>query len=152
MILFALCLGFILFGAVSSQAAPAYIPANQAYSNSLITITNPPAFSTTTQKGVVFCGYGQKDTKLYFYEYNSANNTYMPILSNGDQVSVTINSSGVFWKKIDFLSGYHKVVVYAESGSKAQTVKREINVIGSDLADKIKGFTVNVNGLVKKGI
>ena len=152
MISLVICLGFALFGALSSQAAPAFIPANEAYSSSLVTITNPPAFSTTTQKGVVFCGYGQKDKKLYFYEYNSANNTYKPILSKGEPISVTINSSGVFWKKIDFLSGYHKVVVYAEAGSKVQTVKREINVIGADLADKIKGFTVNVTGLVRKGI
>lgn len=134
----------------SVSAAPQSIPANVSLSGNLITITNPPAFSTTTQKGVVFCGYGKGGTTLYFYEYNSANNTYAPILSNGDHVSVTINNSGVFWKKINFDSGYHKVVIFAEKGNETQAVKREINVISPAIADKIRGFTLNINDLVRR--
>lgn len=137
---------------VVASAAPASLPATVSTSGNLITVTNPPSFSTTTNKGVVFCGYGQSGAKLYFYEYNSSTNTYRPILSDGEHVSLTINSSGVFWKKINFNSGYHKVVVYAESLNSTQSVKREINVITSDIVERIKGFSVNVNGLVKKGI
>ena len=146
----AMLLVLLSFAAVS--AAPESLPANVSTSGNLITVTNPPSFSTTTQKGVVFCGYGQSGTKLYFYEYNSSSNTYKPIISEGEHVSLTINSSGVFWKKINFNSGYHKVVVYAETNSQSQSVKREINVITPDIVDKIKGFSVNVNGLIKKGI
>lgn len=142
----------LLLMSVVSSAAPASLPATVSTSGNIITVTNPPSFSTTTNKGVVFCGYGESGTKLYFYEYNSTTNTYKPIYENGEHISLTINSSGVFWKKINFNSGYHKVVVYAESGSSTQSVKREINVITSDIMDRIKGFSVNVNGIVKKGI
>lgn len=142
----------LLLMSVVSSAAPASLPATVSTSGNIITVTNPPSFSTTTNKGVVFCGYGESNSKLYFYEYNSSNNTYRPIYENGEHVSLTINSSGVFWKKINFAAGYHKVVVYAESGNSVQSVKREINVITSDIVDRIKGLSVNVNGLIRKGI
>lgn len=138
------------FGSVF--AAPKSLPANVNLTSNLITVTNPPAFSTTTQKGVVFCGYGKSGTTLYFYEYDKTSNTYKPVLVDGKEASLTINASGVFWKKLNFSSGYHKVIVYAESGSSAQSVKREINVISSDIMDRLKSFSINVNSFVKKGI
>lgn len=139
-----------IFMSVAVSASPTSLPANVSLSGNLINITNPPSFSTTTQKGVVFCGYGKSGTTLYFYEYNSGTNSYKPILSNGEEVSVTVNNSGVFWKKINFDAGYHKVVVFAESGKTTQTVKREINVISPAIADKIRGFTLNINDLVRR--
>ncbi len=145
-------ISMVLLTFIVSSAAPASLPATVSTSGNIITVTNPPSFSTTTNKGIVFCGYGESNSKLYFYEYDSATNTYKPIYENGEQVSLTINSSGVFWKKINFPSGYHKVIVYAESGSLVQSVKREINVITSDIVDRIKGLSINVNGLVRKGI
>ena len=125
----------------SALCAPANLPAAvQVSATGIITVTNPPSFTSTTQKGVVFCGYGTPGTTVTIYEFNSDINSYLPVL-NG---SVTINNSGVFWKKVDFSGGYHKVIVFAENGDKTQAVKREINVLSPNIADKLKSYTVNI--------
>ncbi len=122
-------------------AAPSSLPASVSLSQSgLITVTNPPSFSSTTQKGVVFCGYGTQGTTVTIYEYNSQTGTYLPV--NGG--SVSINASGVFWKKIDLSGGYHKVILYAQKGDKTQAVKREINILSPNIADRMKSYTVNI--------
>lgn len=122
---------------VASFAAPVSLPANvQLSSNGIITVTNPPSFTSTTQKGVVFCGYGAPGTKVTIYEYNGQAGAYTKVSNS----SVTVSSSGVFWKKVDFSSGYHKVIVYAENGNSSQAVKREINV----LSPTIKSYTLNI--------
>lgn len=132
-------------------AAPATVsPSAVSTADNLVVITNPPYFTSTTQKGVVFCGYGKPGTKITFYAYS--NGTYSPITSNGSPVTVTINASGVFWKKVNFTTGSHKVIVYAESNGAYQIVKREINVIGNGITDKLRDFTVNItNDLLVKG-
>lgn len=122
---------------LTTFAAPSVLPLNVSLaSGGILTVTNPPSFSSTTQKGVVFCGYGTPGTKVTIYEYNGQTGNYKQIAGS----SVTVSSSGVFWKKIDFSSGYHKVIVYAENGGKTQAVKREIQV----LSPTIKGYTVNI--------
>lgn len=122
---------------VVSFAAPSTLPLNVSVaSTGIITVTNPPSFTSTTQKGVVFCGYGAPGTKVTIYEYNAQSGAYKQIANS----SVTVSSSGVFWKKIDFTTGYHKVIVYAENGNTTQAVKREITV----LSPTIKGYTLNI--------
>ena len=132
-------------------AAPATVSPNAASTaNNLVVITNPPYFTSTTQKGVVFCGYGTPGTKITFYTYN--NNAYSPIMSGATPVTVTINASGVFWKKVNFTVGAHKVIVYAEKNGAHQIVKREINVLGSSIADRMRDFTFNLTSeLLVKG-
>lgn len=132
-------------------AAPATVSPNAvSTSNNLVVITNPPYFTSTTQKGVVFCGYGTPGTKITFYIYG--NNTYSPIMSGSYPVNVTINTSGVFWKKVNFTTGAHKVIVYAEKNGAHQIVKREINVLGNGITDKMRDFTFNLtNDLLVKG-
>ena len=132
-------------------AAPATVsPSAVSTSSSLVVITNPPYFTSTTQKGVVFCGYGTPGTKITFYAYGG--NVYSPITSGGSPVTVTINASGVFWKKVNFSTGSHKVIVYAEKNGVHQIVKREINVIGNSTNDKMKDFTINLTSdLLVKG-
>ena len=132
-------------------AAPATVsPSTVSTADNLVVITNPPYFTSTTQKGVVFCGYGKPGTKITFYTYS--NNVYSPIMSGAVPVTVTINASGVFWKKVNFPIGAHKVIVYAEANGVHQIVKREINVLGNGIADKMRDFTINLtNDLLVKG-
>lgn len=132
-------------------AAPATVsPSAVSTADNLVVITNPPYFTSTTQKGVVFCGYGKPGTKITFYTYS--NNVYSPILSGSAPVTVTINASGVFWKKVNFSTGSHKVIVYAESNGARQIVKREINVIGNSSTDRMRDFTINLTSdLLVKG-
>ncbi len=123
-------------------AAPETLsPYVSSSSSALVVITNPPSFSTTAQKGVVFCGYGSKNTKVSFYKYDPSTGFYKKISGAG---SVTINSSGVFWKKIDFSDGNHKVIIYAENNGRVQIVKRQITVNNASLSDKLKDYTVNI--------
>ncbi len=150
--LITLLLSFIFVMApVCSMAAPETVsPSAVSTASNLVVITNPPYFTSTTQKGVVFCGYGTPGTKITFYIYS--NDTYSPILSGDEPVTVTVNASGVFWKKVNFTTGVHKVIVYAERNGAYQIVKREINVLGYSLADKMKDYTINIaNELLVKG-
>ena len=134
-----------------AYAAPATVsPSTVSTADNLVVITNPPYFTSTTQKGVVFCGYGKPGTKITFYTYS--NNVYSPIMSGAVPVTVTINASGVFWKKVNFPIGAHKVIVYAEANGVHQIVKREINVLGNGIADKMRDLTINLtNDLLVKG-
>lgn len=146
-----LCTIVVLMAPLYVSAAPATLsPSTTSTTSDIIVITNPPYFTSTTQKGVVFCGYGTPGTKVTFYMYG--NDTYMPIMSGAQPVTVTINASGVFWKKVNFTTGAHKVIVYAEKNGKHQIVKREINVLGYSLSDKMRDYTINIaNELLVKG-
>ena len=128
---------------LSVLAAPASLPATVTSSNNnLVVITNPPSFTSTTQKGVVFCGYGEPGTVITFYEYDSVTATYKPVMSNNAPITVKVNASGVFWKKIDFNGGYHKVIIYAEKNGQQQAVRREINVLSVGSVDIFKEYSV----------
>lgn len=146
-----LCAIVLVITPACALAAPETIsPSAVSTTSDLVVITNPPYFTSTTQKGVVFCGYGTPGTKITFYMY--ANDVYTPITLNSEPVSVTINASGVFWKKVNFTTGAHKVIIYAEKSGANQIVKREINVLGYSLADKMKDYTINIaNELLLKG-
>ena len=91
---------------------------------------------------ITFCGYGEPGTVISFYEYDSASATYKRIELGGAPVTVTVNASGVFWKKIDFEGGYHKVIIYAEKNGGYQTVRREINVLSVGSASMFKEYSV----------
>ena len=142
---------FFAIAPVCTYAAPATVsPSAVSTSSNLVVITNPPYFTSTTQKGVVFCGYGTPGTKITFYTYG--NNVYSPITSGASPVTVTINASGVFWKKVNFTVGAHKVIVYAEKNGAHQIVKREINVLGNSITDRLRDFTINLTtDLLVKG-
>ena len=131
------CSGLCAFAAPASLSA-----AVSSTNNNLVVITNPPSFTSTTQRGVVFCGYGEPGTVISFYEYDSDSATYKRIELGGAPVTVTVNASGVFWKKIDFEGGYHKVIIYAEKNGGYQTVRREINVLSVGSAGVFKEYSV----------
>lgn len=135
-----ICLsGIVCFAAPASLA-----PAAQSTASSLIVITNPPSISSTTQKGVVFCGYGESGVKVTFYKYNPLTGLYYPIISNSKELSLDIvYQSGLFWKKIDFSAGNHKIIVYAEKDGRVQIIKREINVLSPGIADNLFDYTLN---------
>lgn len=137
---------------VLSFAAPAYLPATAGSNTSdLVVITNPPSFSSTTQKGVVFCGYGKSDTTVTLYLFNTTSQRYEKMAVYGVPVSSTINASGVFWKKVNLPSGLNKILVYAENGNSVQVVRREVSVLNSSLADRIKDYTVNMTNALQMG-
>ena len=137
---------------VLSSAAPASLPANVGSNTSnLIVITNPPSFSSTTQKGVVFCGYGNNGTTVTLYLFNSTTQRYEKMSVYGSPVTSSINASGVFWKKVNLPGGSNKVLVYAENGNSVQVVRREVSVLNSGLADKIKDYTVNMSSALQMG-
>lgn len=137
---------------VLSFAAPASLPATAGSNTSnLIVITNPPSFSSTTQKGVVFCGYGESGTTVSLYLFNTTSQRYEKMAVYGVPVSSTINASGVFWKKVNLPGGLNKVLVYAENGNSVQVVRREVSVLNSSLADRIKDYTVNMTNALQMG-
>lgn len=137
---------------VLSFAAPAYLPATAGSNTSdLVVITNPPSFSSTTQKGVVFCGYGKSDTTVTLYLFNTTSQRYEKMAVYGVPVSSNINASGVFWKKVNLPSGLNKIIVYAENGNSVQVVRREVSVLNSSLADRIKDYTVNMTNALQMG-
>ena len=143
---------FVLLCPVLSLAAPAYLPANAGSNTSnLVVITNPPSFSTTTQKGVVFCGYGSSGTTVTLYLFNATSQRYEKMMVYGVPVTSSINASGVFWKKADLPGGLNKVLVYAEKGNYHQVVRREVSVLNSSLVDKIKDYTVNMSSALQMG-
>ena len=66
------------------------------------------------------------------------------MVSSGSAISLDIvYQSGLFWKKIDFTAGNHKVIVYAEKDGRVQIVKREINVLSPGIADNLFDYTLN---------
>ena len=137
---------------VITYAAPATLPANAASnSESLIVITNPPSFSSTSQGGVVFCGYGNKNTKVSIYLFNTTSQRYEKMAVYGVPVTATINESGVFWKKANLPSGLNKVLIYAENGSYYQVVRREVSVTNASFSQKLKDYTVNVPNALQMG-
>ena len=143
---------FALLCPVLSFAAPASFSATaDSNSQSLVVITNPPSFSSTTQKGVVFCGYGSEGTTVTIYLFNATTQRYEKMNVYGTPVSTTINASGVFWKKVDLPNGLNKVLVCAEKGDSYQLVRREVSVLSSNLADRIKGYTVNMTSALQMG-
>ena len=128
---------------VVSMAAPYYLPADvSSTASDLIVITNPPSFSST-QRSVVFCGYGKSGTNVTLYIYEGG--SYRQLTSYGAPVTANINASGVFWKKVDFTSGNKKIFIRAENNGAVQYVKREVAVFNPNLADKIKDFSVNIS-------
>lgn len=139
------------FSCITALAAPQYIePTAVSNSTSLIVITNPPSISSTTQKGVVFCGYGEAGTKVSLYIYDSSIAKYRPIYQGAYPVSLDIvYQSGLFWKKVDFSGGNHKVIVYAEKGGRYQIVKREINVLDPAISSKLKDYALNFRASYK---
>ncbi len=143
---------FSLLCPVVSFAAPATLAANAtSNASNLIVITNPPSFSSTTQQGVVFCGYGSNNTKVTLYLFNTATQRYEQMAVYGVPVTATINASGVFWKKVNLPSGLNKILIYAENGNSVQVVRREVSVLSSSLADKIKDYTVNMSSALQMG-
>lgn len=143
---------FALLCPVLSSASPAYFSATaDSDSSSLVVITNPPSFSSTTQKGVVFCGYGSAGTTVSIYLFNTTTQRYEKMYVYGNPVSTTINASGVFWKKVDLPNGLNKVLVCAEKDGAYQLVRREVSVLSSNLADRIKGYTVNMTNALQMG-
>ena len=144
--IFTLLLTVVLcFSSIVCFAAPATLnPSAQSTANNLIVITNPPSISSTTQKGIVFCGYGESGVNVTFYKYNPLTGLYYPMVSNGNTIALNIvYQSGLFWKKIDFSAGNHKVIVYAEKNGRVQIVKREINVLSPGIADNLFDYTLN---------
>lgn len=144
--IFTLLLTAVLcFSSMVCFAAPATLsPSAQSTASNLIVITNPPSISSTTQKGIVFCGYGESGVNVTFYKYNPLTGLYYPMVSNGSAISLDIvYQSGLFWKKIDFTAGNHKVIVYAEKDGRVQIVKREINVLSPGIADNLFDYTLN---------
>ena len=144
--IFTLLLTVVLcFSSIVCFAAPATLsPSAQSTAGNLIVITNPPSISSTTQKGIVFCGYGESGVNVTFYKYNPLTGLYYPMVSNGNTIALNIvYQSGLFWKKIDFSAGNHKVIVYAEKNGRVQIVKREINVLSPGIADNLFDYTLN---------
>lgn len=136
---------------ILASAAPATLPANVGSTRSdLIVVTNPPTFTSTTQKGVVFCGYGQSGTQVTLYLFDNAAGIYKQLYYYGAPVTTNINSSGVFWKKVDFSSGYKKIAIYAENNG-VQVVKREVTVFNPNLSEKIRDFSVNITNELQLG-
>ena len=135
----------LCFSSMVCFAAPATLsPSAQSTASNLIVITNPPSISSTTQKGIVFCGYGESGVNVTFYKYNPLTGLYYPMTSGGENISLGIvYQSGLFWKKIDFTAGNHKVIVYAEKDGRVQIVKREINVLSPGIADNLFDYTLN---------
>lgn len=143
---------FTLLCPAASLAAPATLAASTvSNASNLIVITNPPSFSSTTQKGVVFCGYGNNNTKVTLYLFNNTTQRYEQMAVYGVPVTATINASGVFWKKVNLPNGLNKVLIYAENGNSVQVVRREVSVLSASLADKIKDYTVNMSSALQMG-
>ena len=141
---------FTVLCPMASFAAPATLSADAVSNTSnLIVITNPPSFSSTTQKGVVFCGYGKNGTTVTLYLFNSTTQRYEQMAVYGTPVTATINASGVFWKKVNLPNGLNKVLIYAQCGNSVQVVRREVSVLNSSLADKIKDYTVNMSSALQ---
>lgn len=139
---------FALLCPVITYAAPATLSANAGSTSSgLIVITNPPSFSSTSQGGVVFCGYGSKDTKVSLYRFNNATQKYEKMAVT----TSTINDSGVFWRKVNLPAGLNKIIIYAEKGNVCQVVRREVTVTGSSFTQKIKDYTVNMPNALQLG-
>ena len=145
-------LAFALLCPVLSSAAPSSLPATAgSYTSNLVVITNPPSFSSTTQQGVVFCGYGESGTTVTLYLFNSVTQQYEKMAVYGVPVTSTINASGVFWKKVNLPGGLNKILIYAENGSSVQAIRREVSVLNSSLADRIKEYTVNMSNALQMG-
>ena len=133
---------------VITYAAPTTLSVDAgSTSSNLIVITNPPSFSSTSQGGVVFCGYGSKDTKVTLYLFNSTIQCYEKM----NVTSSTINDSGVFWKKVNLSNGLNKILIYAEKGNSHQVVRREVTVTSSSFSQRIKDYTVNISTALQMG-
>lgn len=133
---------------VATYAAPSTLSAGAgSNTSSLIVITNPPSFSSTSQGGVVFCGYGSKNTTVTLYRFNNATQRYEKMNVSAS----TINDSGVFWKKVNLPGGLNKILIYAEKGGYHQVVRREVTVTNSSFNQKIKDYTVNVSSALQMG-
>lgn len=138
---------FAVLAPLCASAAPATLsPYAASTASDLIVVTNPPSFSSTTQKGVVFCGYGQSGTTVSLYLYDSASGVYRQLTA-----PAAINASGVFWRKVTFSGGTKNVIVYAERNGQHQIVKRQVTVLDSSISSKMYGYSVNLNSDLQMG-
>lgn len=131
---------FLLIVPSVALAAPDYISGNfTGNSSDLVVVTNPPPVSSTTQKSLVVSGYGKQGTKVTLYTYSGGR--YVKMWAGGNPISMSINSSGLFWRKVELPKGKKSLLVYAENDGKVQAVRLEVNVLNPNIVEIIKDFS-----------
>ena len=138
--IFAILLALIIFVLpVSAFASAETLPAGYAgNSNSLITVRNPAAAtSSTTNKFCVISAVAVPGTTVTLYSYDSARGQYVKMYSDGKALEAVVGAAGLYAQSVSLKNGSNTILVVAANGNSVETVKLDITVVKSEASDNI---------------
>ena len=119
----------------SQEALPAGYVGN---TDSLIEVKNPAsAASTTTNKVCVISAVAVPGTTVTLYTYDAAQAQYIKMYSEGKALEAEVGAAGLYAQNIELKNGTNTILVVATSGSSVETVKLDITMERSEVAENI---------------
>ncbi len=125
-------------------SAPATLSSQvQSQTDDLFSLTKPAQNRLPTfLQYFTLSGVGKPGVTVTFYKREGSN--YSPLTdTDGNQISIKIGETGIYWKEIELSYGVNDLLLYAYEDSKAQIVKTEITLMYQNIEDKIKSFKVD---------
>ena len=124
---------------VGALASPETLPAGYAgNTDSLIDIKNPDsAVSSTTSKVCVVSAVAVSGTTVTLYNYDSSKGQYVKMYAGGKALEASVGAAGLFAQNVELKSGTNTILVVDTSGNYVETVKLDITVVKSEVAENI---------------
>lgn len=140
----------ILIGAlpILSMASYETLPADyKGNSEVLIDIKNPEtAVSSTANKACVISAVALPGTTVTLYSYDSVNNIYTKMYSEGLALETVVGAAGLYAQNIELKQGVNSILVVAQSGDAVETAKLDITYIKNSITDAIRNLWQSIIG------
>ena len=135
---------FPLLSMASSETLAADYKGN---SEILIDIKNPEtAVSSTANKVCVISAVALPGTTVTLYSYDSANDIYTKMYSEGAALETVVGAAGLYAQNIELKQGANSILVVAQSGDAVETAKLDITHIKNSIADAIRNLWQSIIG------
>ena len=133
---------------IISMASAETLPQDyKGNSEVLIDIKNPEAqASSTANKVCVISAVAVPGTTVTLYSYDSANNIYTKMYSEGLALETVVGAAGLYAQNIELKQGANNILVVAQSGDAVETAKLDITHIKNSLTDAIRNLWQSIIG------
>jgi len=124
---------------ISAFASQETLPAGYTgNTDALIEVKNPAsAASSTTNRVCVVSAVAVSGTTVTLYSYDSAQGQYVKMYTDGKALESEVGAAGLYAQNIELKNGANKILVVASSGNLTETVKLDITMVRSDVAENI---------------
>ena len=124
---------------ISAFASAEVLPAGYVgNTDALIDVKNPDSpVSSTTNRVCVVSAVAVPGTTVTLYSYDSTLNQYNKMYSQGKAFESVVGAAGLYAQNIELKGGSNTILVVATSGNLTETVKLDITMIRSDVAENI---------------